>query len=669
MSTRRRVQFSRVHYPTTLLVLVLGVLASVPDASAQNNLTPLQRRARAHLSGSAAIRLQQQTQRQASVLAPLASASNFFSALNMNTLVLPRNYFPAAGDQCSETIGTNVKVNQNCMNLTDSGLQGIGQAAEETAIAQDPNHPNHLVAASNDWHGGWFGVRTHYSVDGGQHWRDSTPPIGVTTGTFGIEFWEQVADPSVAWDTKGNAYMAVLPSNGIGANPDMSSGVYVFRSTLNNGASWNFPARPVFEFNQVAGGPFQGEDKPYITVDDHVGSPFQDRIYVSWIEILADGSIYVWESYSDDYGETFSPRVLVSGNNTTLCTVAAPFGGTTQGNCNQNWFPQPFTGPDGALYVVFANYNSSYSPQPSNCPGLLSPGNTNPCDNHSQILLAKSTNGGVSFSPLVKVADYYDLPDCATYQGQNGQNGGYPCVPEKGSTMNSTFRVINNAIGAVHPKHPNTVVVAFDSYINAHSNESNGCTPGGINPTTFQDFYTGVKTPGACGNHILLSVSNDGGHTFSGGTTDVRLLPTVNQAKGQNTTDQWFPWAAFTRSGELVVSYYDRSYGNDETTGSMDISLSGSYDGIHFQTTRVTSSSMPLPTQFVGDYIAFMGDYLGLSAVDDVHVIWTDTRDSALSLCPGTGQPGVPPALCNTTAPNGVTANNEEIFTRELDAP
>src|SRR5436305_14905502 len=79
-----------------------------------------------------------------------------------------------------------------------------------------------------------------------------------------------------------------------------------------------------------------------MTVDNHIGSPFQDRIYVTWTDFANDGSAYIWESYSSDYGEHFSPRHLVSGNAPLLCTNT--FGaGTTQGNCNENQFSQPFT--------------------------------------------------------------------------------------------------------------------------------------------------------------------------------------------------------------------------------------------------------------------------------------------------------------------------------------
>src|SRR6202011_4739970 len=142
------------------------------------------------------------------------------------------------------------------------------------------------------------------------------------------------------------------------------------------------------------------------------------------------------------------------GNNTTLCTIT--FGaGTTQGNCNANQFSDPFTGSDGALYVAFNYFNNAVTGSDG---GLYVAFNhlnnaVTGSDNRNQILLAKSTDGGVSFSLPVKVGDYYDLPDCSTYQG--GQDAGRACVPEKGSSMNSVFRATNYPSGAVNPKKDN----------------------------------------------------------------------------------------------------------------------------------------------------------------------------------------------------------------------
>ncbi|MFL5661223.1 MAG: sialidase family protein [Ktedonobacteraceae bacterium] len=563
----------------------------------------------------------------------------------------PSNYNPRGSDACPVNLQSNIKVNQNCLNISDPDLQGRAQAQNETSIAQDANQPNHIIASFNDYRRGDGNCYGAYSLDKGRTWNDTTIPMGFTRGrAFGNtarQYWEAGGDTVVAWDTKGNAYFqcqVFQRGHGPTPNPDLSSAVYVFRSTQNYGASWNFPGRPVVESADLAGtGVPAFEDKPYMTVDNHIGSPFQDRVYVTYTEFANDGSAYIWESYSSDYGEHFSTRHLVSINAPLLCANA--FGaGTTEGNCNENQFSQPFTGPDGALYVVFDNYNNA----------VKAP------DNRNQVLLVKSTDGGNTFSPPVKVSDYYDLPDCATYQG--GKDAGRACVPEKGPSTNSFFRVTNYPSGAVNPTNPAQVVVTFGSYINVHSNEANGCVPAGINPATGNNLFTGVKTPGACNNDILESVSNDGGATFTGTTKDPRTLTSVNQESGQATTDQWWQWITFTKTGKLGVSYYDRQYDTDETTGFSDMSLSGSGDLTNFAVQRVTSAPMPPPTQFDG---TFFGDYTGLTGIDNAYPLWMDTRVPDLFICPNSS----PPAICTGTASNASVANDQDIFTAALPVP
>jgi hypothetical protein len=568
------------------------------------------------------------------------------------------NYFPTNDDGCPQNRGSNIKVNQNCLNITDADLQGRAQANNETSIAQDPLHPNHVIASYNDYRRGDGNCYGAYSLDQGQNWTDTTIPMGYTRGTaFGgvtRQYWQAGGDTSVAWDTKGNAYFScqvfMRGAGGLTNNPDTSSAFYVFRSTANGGASWNFPGRPAAE--QLNTGSTILLDKQLLTVDNHVGSPFQDRVYVTYTLFAADGTAYIYEVNSNNYGESFSAPVLVSANS-GLCsfTFGLP---TPHGNCNENQFSQPFTGSDGALYVTWANFNNTVT------------GN----DNRNQMLLAKSIDGGLTFSAPVKVSDYYDLPDCATYQG--GQDFGRACVPEKGASMNSVFRATNYPSGAVDPTNPSKVVVTFGSYINKNSNETNGCVPAGFAPSG-NNAYTGVKTAGACNNKILVSASKDGGATFTGTTTDPRKLPVVNQSNSQKTTDQWWQWAAMTSSGRLAVSYYDRQYDQDEFNGNMDFSLSGSNPSfMNFKTERVTSSSMPVPTQFPdkqGNSV-FFGDYTGLTVVgNSAHPLWMDTRSPDLFLCPGTGVPGVPPVLCTLTVPSGIVANDQDIFTRGLSVP
>lgn len=604
---------------------------------------------------------QQFSQLQQRLLSGFASSELAASSVSTRSAARASNYFPTSDDGCPHNLGSNIKVNQNCLNISDPNLQGRAQSQNETSIAQDPNNPNHIVASYNDYRRGDGNCYGAYSLNGGTQWTDTTIPMSFTNGTaFGAprQYWQAGGDTAVAWDTKGNVYFQCqMFQRGLVAspNPDLSSAVYVFRSTGNNGASWNFPGRPVIESSDTTGsGTVPFEDKPYMTVDNHKGSPFQDRIYVTYTEFtsVAPFTAFIYESYSADYGEHFSPRVLVS-TSSTLCPNVVT--GDAPNSCDANQFSQPFTGPDGNLYVVWANYNNAFTGS----------------DNRNQMLLAKSTDGGQTFSAPVKVGDYYDLPDCATYQG--GQDAGRACVPEKGSSMHSVFRATNLPVGAVNPKKANQVIVTYGSYINVHSNESNGCVPAGFSAFG-TNLFTGVKTPGACNNDILISVSNDSGATFTGTTKDPRVMTSINMQPGQATTDQFWQWATFSNTGRLAVSYYDRQYGKDEFNGYSDISLTGVDDPYtEFKTVRVTSSSMPFPTQFPdaqGNSL-FYGDYTGITASDGLaHPLWMDTRSPDLFLCPGTGVPGVPPKVCKgTSVPNGPMANDQDAFTATVAIP
>jgi hypothetical protein len=264
---------------------------------------------------------------------------------------------------CPRGSGINVKVNQDCVNLSDSDLSGRGQAQNETSIAQNPQSPRQVIASYNDYRRGDGNCITAWSSDGGASWTDSTPPMGFTRGAaFGgsaREYWQVGGDTSVAWDSRGNAYLScqvLKRGQAVTEDADQSSAFYVFRSTGTGGASWDFPGRPVAEFNDVAGTGAVLLDKQLMAIDHHVTSPFRDRIYVTWTVFDADGTAYIFEAHSADYGESFSKPILVSADS-PLCVntlgVATP-----HGTCNENQFSQPFVGPDGTLYVTWANFNN-----------------------------------------------------------------------------------------------------------------------------------------------------------------------------------------------------------------------------------------------------------------------------------------------------------------------
>ncbi|MGI8666150.1 MAG: sialidase family protein [Jatrophihabitans sp.] len=643
---RRSIGFAAAATALALLALPLAVSPGASPAHATgisyNKLSPLQQR--------------------------LLSGSGTLAMTDTPSSSIPKSSFRhtsiSGGNGCQDRLGSNLKVNANCQNITDADLAGRGEANNGTSIAYDPNNPRVMVASANDYRTGDSNCYTSYSTDGGHNWQDSTPPTSFTRGQvpnvvdFGAsrEYWDAASGTSVAFDTKGNAYLSCLlftRAQPTANSSDISSAIVVSRSTQNGGASWNFPGRYVRASADVTGTgipPFL--DRPLLAVDNHVGSPYQDRVYESWTEFASDGTTFIYASYSSNYGETFAAPKLVS---TTSPMCVKTFGAGTvattgeSSTCNENQLSQPFTGKDGNLYIVYDNFNNSNT--------------ANPSDNRNQVLLSKSVDGGNTFLPPIKVSDFYDLPDCATYQA--GQGAGRACTPEKGSSTNSYFRAFNYPSGAVDPTDPSKVVVAIGSYINQHSNESNGCVPTGFSSIRLT-LYTGVKTLGACNNDIMLSVSNNKGATFTGSTRDPRVMPVVTTAPGQATTDQWLPWVDFTKKGKLAISYYDRQYGTDETTGFSDVSLSGSDDLTHFGIKRVTSSSMPPPTEFAG---TFYGDYSGMVAPDDALPLWTDTRTPELFLCPGTGTTGVAPKLCTAGASNAAVANDQELRIAILPVP
>jgi hypothetical protein len=421
----------------------------------------------------------------------------------------------------------------------------------------------------------------------------------------------------VAFDSSGEAYLFCLAFNRGEPTSDSglpASGLFLFRSA-NGGASWNFPGSPV---KQSPGDGSDGIgllDKPYMAVDTGRNSPFRDRIYVAWAEYNVDFSADpIGFAWSDDHGATWNLVPAISGVSAALCPVN--FDGSPAGTCNANQFPQPFTAPNGDLYVVFQNFNNA-----------LADAN----DNHNQMLIVKSTDGGASFGAPVKVSDFNELPDCLTY---TNHDPGRSCVPTAPLSDRSIFRASNYPSAAATSN--NRIVVTLGSYLNRHSNPERGnCASAGINPATGLPLYTGVGEENGCNNDIVVSVSTDAGASFTGTTTPVAELPSISDERA-TLADQWWQWAALNPRGGVTVAYYDRKYGDAQQTGFMDITMRRG-NGNHV---RVTNQSLP-PTQEFPEAGAssgiFIGDYMGVAVGSDgmAHPIWTDTRNPIFT--PSTG--------------------------------
>jgi hypothetical protein len=527
--------------------------------------------------------------------------------------VVPSSVAGTSG--CKDRSRANVRANQECTNQARPDLLGRGQSQNETAVAVNPRDAQNVVIGQNDYRGGDSGCGVDWTRDGGRHWGSTVLPSTFTSPGLHAarHYWEAAGDPTVAFDSRGVAYYACLvfdrgSTSDSGSN---ASGLLLFRSA-DGGASWSFPGSVI---GQTGGNGAIGLfDKQYMAIDTNPHSRFRDRIYVAWDHynhaFTADPVHLAW---SDDAGATWHQSGDIVPRSRSLCPVNGA--SLPAGTCSSNFAPDPFVAPDGALYVVFANGN--------NCSGA------NGCrsdrrDNHNQILIVKSVDGGRTFSGPVKVADYYDLPDCVTY---TGHDAGSPCVPTAPLSDRSIFRASNYPSGTVARGR---IVVSFGSYINRHSNPARGnCRPAGISATTFLNLFDGVGRVGGCNNDIVVSVSTNGGASFTGTHARVDRLQTAStESRSGPLADQWFQWTASAPGGVAVTSFYDRMYGSDQRTGAMDVSLRTA-TGVR----RVTDVHLPPSNEFPDPgsrFSDFMGDYTGVAVGTDgvVHPAWADTRNA-----------------------------------------
>ena len=496
----------------------------------------------------------------------------------------------------STVLGPAVTVNQDT----------AGAPQNETAIAVDPNDPNRVVAAANDYVArtwacdvsgtpcsalgdGYSG--TYYSNDGGQTWccTSSDPSHlgtlipGVTRLTGGP--YDASGDPAVAFDSQGNVYYAGLGFDRTAA----PNTVTVNRGTFDASGhlTWSQPT-----FINATTSPSTLNDKEWIGVDSHASSPYHDSVYVTWTRFIFNpvkGS-YVQSPIafvrSTDGGKTFSDPRLISGN------VLYSQGSRVE------------VGADGTIYVFWegatrlASLDATY--------------------------MVKSTDGGRSFSKPVKVADLQDI------------------IPPQ----NTAFRV--NSFPAADVAPNGDLYVAWSTALQ----DSNGA----LCPTY------GTNT--GCHSVAVYSRSTDGGSTWSAPVAIFPALDASNRtavgypvtqpsdgstlnAPAPRRVDTFWPAVAISPSGRVymsayaadVVSPWQTCAQNPSNVSESRINCYELGDYIHnarldYYVANVGSgnvqqvSTHPINTRngFGG---GFIGDYTDLAVgSDDVfHAFWTDTNN------------------------------------------
>ncbi|HEX9006479.1 MAG TPA: T9SS type A sorting domain-containing protein [Bacteroidota bacterium] len=193
---------------------------------------------------------------------------------------------------------------------------------EEVAIAINPLNPAILTAGSNL-------IYTYRSSDGGATWT-----TGSLSSVYGV--W---GDPSVAFDAKGNLYYAHL------SRPPADSGYFIDRivvqKSTDNGLTWT-------RGTGIGYNPPKQQDKEWIAVD-LTPSPYHDNLYLAWTQF-------------DKYGSsapTDSSRILFSRSTDAGTSWSTPVRVSDQaGDCldsdSTDEGAVPAVGPNGEVYLAWA---------------------------------------------------------------------------------------------------------------------------------------------------------------------------------------------------------------------------------------------------------------------------------------------------------------------------
>ncbi len=510
---------------------------------------------------------------------PLALA-NLLSGLGLGTEGC-QNVFSSGGR-------VNIRVNQDC---------SLRRQAEEVVVVNPTNQRN-LIAGQNDSRIGFNHCGYDFSFDGGRTWGDQVPAFYQYVLGDGHTA-DACSDPTATFDSAGNAYIA-------GVLFDINSAASAFVVAKSNagigGAFYHSPKNQPFQtYLDTPLGVVASDnnanifnDKEFIVADASSTSPKKNNVYATWTRfnaatgagVKANSPIYF--SQSTDGGATWSKGIEISGANAAACTA---FSGESNVNaCDQDQGSHPIVGRDGTLYVAFGNGNTP----------------TNGVNQHMVVTCPalRDCTVAANWTAPVKITDDFGTQPV-------GPNNTIACAAGRQCLPPNGYRLDDFVEGSISVDNSGNLYHVFADFRNGSANcKGNAAT----------------ATP-PCDNDVFYSFSTDGGATWG---TVTNLTP----ASRFGPTAQWMPWSAVAPDGKtLWVAYYDRSYGNCETTGCNDITLArvenpaSASPSISYH--RITTASMPnlVPANNPAE-AGFLGDYMWVT-VDrsgNPYVTWADTR-------------------------------------------
>ena len=367
--------------------------------------------------------------------------------------------------------------------------------------------------------------------------------------------------------------------------------------SVDGGTTWSRPqASP---FSQCAAGPYA-------------------RVSDPWVAVSGSTALQI--------GIAFTGAASTAGARSTVLVSRSGDGGTT-------WSPAiPLVDDDGSRFFHDKESLTIDSTDPRYVYALWD--RVDPNDN-GPTLLARSTDGGVSWSPAVTVYDpgagrqtignvAVTTPDGVVHVffTELGPVAGNPAATEgslavisssdKGVTWSAPTRIAQLlAVGTVVPLQAAVTVRAGEVLGTFAANPVDG--------TLFAAWQDSRFTGGAH-DAIVLARSTDGGSTWS---APVRV-------SADATVPAFTPALAVLSSGLVGVTYYDFRQAGTLTFRPTDLWLAVSRDGMAWRETRLAGDFDLLDAPNASGL--FLGDYQGLSGDGSTFVALyarTNTGDTA----------------------------------------